>query len=715
MTGTGSIRVGRKLLLAALVAATLAGWAGSGPAARTRSFTATIDSLARGQADGVAVSGGGQLFLAPGLVRNEGKGGVMDAAQVWAAVADNAGNVFLGTGPEGRVVKLAPSGETSVVFTTDQPLVTALAITPQGDLLAGTAPGGEVYRIAPDGSGKLWSETGERYVWSLAVSPDGRVFAGTGEQGRILEIHRSGNTSPFFDSDEAHVVSLAALPDGGLLAGGAGRGLVYRVDAEGNALVLYDDELEEVAAVVPAEDGAVVAAFVASPEAEAQRPALRLRLPDGVEVGTTDENVASLEETRGPLLQGYIEGLPGQPEGREPPVRGKLVRIADDGESVELWRSTEERPFALLRAAAGELMFATGEPARVYRVDGDGDGDGALLSTLREAQATALVRVGRIVFLATSNPGAVYRVDPLQSEAGVFLSAPIDAGGLARWGSIRWRSSGDAGRVEIYTRTGNSAAPDATWSAWSPQLRLPQGSAIVNPDARYLQWRARFVGAQSAGVRLSGVTVLYEPHNRPPEIREFRLESDAYAVRGTATLAWSALDPDGDSLDLDVEYRRSGTADWATASTTAGDGDAPPTAGRWQWARRLWDTGEIEEGEYEVRAVASDAPANPPGQGRRVTKDLSRPLIVDRTPPRLSVGSGGGATIEVTVADDLSRVDRLELVRDGRTRYSLRATDGVCDSTRESFRFSPPGQGAGWILRGVDAAGNLSEVPLPGP
>ena len=33
------------------------------------------------------------------------------------------------------------------------------------------------------------------------------------------------------------------------------------------------------------------------------------RLPDGVQVGTTDEAVGTLEESTGPTLRGYIEGL----------------------------------------------------------------------------------------------------------------------------------------------------------------------------------------------------------------------------------------------------------------------------------------------------------------------------------------------------------------------------------------------------------------------
>jgi len=131
------------------------------------------------------VTSRGGLFLAPDLAPFADGSGSGREAHVWSVATDGAGNVFLGTGPEGRVVRLSPSGRTRLLFQVDEPMVTALAVLPGGDLLAGTAPEGRVYRILPDGGGAVWAETGERYVWSLLVAPDGGVYVGTGEQGVV--------------------------------------------------------------------------------------------------------------------------------------------------------------------------------------------------------------------------------------------------------------------------------------------------------------------------------------------------------------------------------------------------------------------------------------------------------------------------------------------------------------------------------------------------
>ena len=67
-----------------------------------------------------------------------------------------------------------------------------------------------------------------------------------------------------------------------------------------------------------------------------------------------------------------------------------------------------------------------------------------------------------------------------------------DAGTVATWGAIRWRAAAKPGRgARSSTRSGNTATPDETWSAWSKAYTAASGEQITSPNARYLQWRAR--------------------------------------------------------------------------------------------------------------------------------------------------------------------------------------------------------------------------------
>jgi hypothetical protein len=676
-------------------------------AAGIRTWSEDAAALARGLADGMAVSRDGWLYLAPRLSRIEAV--EAPAAQIWSLVADPAGGgLFAGTGPEGRVLRLSPPGRAAEHATLGPPLVTALAALPDGRLLAGTAPDGLVYRIGASGAAEVFCETGERYVWALVVTDSGEIYAGTGERGRVLRILPSGGTEVLFDGDEAHVVSLLALPGGELLAGGAARGLVYRIDREGNALVLHDDDLAEVVALAVQEDGAVIAATIAAAEEETRRPAVHLRLPEGAPLsGAADESVGMIDET---TVRGYIEGLAPREVLAPPRVRGRIVRIAADGSTRELWSSTQESPFCVAADAHGRVLFGTGEPARLHRIEPGGDV--ALLATLREAQVTALAEGSGSVYLATSNPAALYVVEERAAETASFVARPLDAGGPARWGSIRWQAEEAAGRTEFYTRTGNSEEPDATWSAWSPALTTAGGSPIVNPDGRYVQWRLRQSGGAGAGPRLAKVTLVYEPYNRPPELRDLRLDPAAPGTRAPLRLRWSARDADGDLPEITVRYRPVAGGAWSEAGVV-GVEEPGATTESWRPFEWSWDTTEVPEGEYEVGIVATDQPANPAGEGLLAAEQPTVRAVVDRTPPTVEVTIEPDGAWTIHAEDTHSDLRRLDLVRHGRVRFTARPLDGVCDSRVERYRLTQPEPGDGWSVRGVDAAGNVAERAVP--
>jgi hypothetical protein len=72
-------------------------------------------------------------------------------------------------------------------------------------------------------------------------------------------------------------------------------------------------------------------------------------------------------------------------------------------------------------------------------------------------------------------------------SSGSYLSRIFDAGQLAAWQKLAWSGNKPVGTsVVIETRTGNSPTPDESWSAWANVA--PDGT-ILNPPARYLQYR----------------------------------------------------------------------------------------------------------------------------------------------------------------------------------------------------------------------------------
>jgi sugar lactone lactonase YvrE len=688
-------------------------------AEQTRIATTAASELQRGEASGMAVSSRGRLFLAPRVTPLGKPLADGDPAQAFAAIFDPDGSLYLATGPDGALVKVSPTGQTSVLFRAEDPLVTALLRQTTGEILAATAPSGKIFKVRPDGRATVWCETKEHYVWALAPGPEDSVLAATGDRGRLLKIDRGGNASILFDSDEAHLVSLAPAPDGGTWVGSASHGLVYRIDAGGHAAVVYDDDdLPEAKALAVQQDGSLLVALDAAPAPEKRQPSVRIRVAGA---GAGGDARSELDDRSGSSIQGVIEGLPSREEGSEGGrLRGKIVRVGPDGAATELWTSAAEAPFSLAQDASGRALFVTGEPARLWRVEGPGDV--ALLTTLKEAQATALLRGPRTLAIVTSNPEATYTLDRDNPDAGSYASPPTDAGSLARWGTVSWRAEGQTGRVELQTRSGNSEDPDGTWSPWSPACVDADGSPIASPAGRYLQWRLRIAGGPGEGPRVSAVAATYATRNRPPALRDLRVEPGSGSVSAKATFRWSASDPDGDPVVVDVEARKAGSADWKSAarldpSPPKGGDPGAGNDGGFKDGRTTWDTTTWDEGVYDVRAVASDQGANPAGEGQDAKVDLGVVVRIDRTPPVIEAKRVAGGGVEVRVSDALSPIARLEVLDGGRAIAAPRPADGVCDGPRETFRLSAAdaGPAAARTLRATDAAGNSAEAPVPSP
>jgi len=208
--------------------------------------------------------------------------------------------------------------------------------------------------------------------------------------------------------------------------------------------------------------------------------------------------------------------------------------------------------------------------------------------------------------------------------------------------------------------------------------------------------------------RVEHVSVRYEPYNRRPRVEGFQVDPVDPERRETRTFRFATGDPDGDPLELWLEYRPAGAGPgaWASSAPSAATEDD----------KLEWETSLLDEGAYEVRGVASDRSANPAGEGfEAVARPASR-LVVDRSPPDLSIVEFRSDVARVRLEDAFSDIRALELLQDGRRRSTVRSDDGVCDSPRETFRVELPAGGTGgWSLRGIDAAGNSVGRPLAPP
>src|SRR3989475_4101133 len=203
--------------------------------------TRTYDDFRKGKLSNVSLTSDDELILAPrfDLAFNT------EQTLVWSGVADSKGNVYLGTGHDGKIFKIDPSGKGTMLADLSELDVLALAVDSKDVLYAGASPDGKVYKIE-NGTPQEFFDPHTKYIWSLVFDKQGRLLVGTGDKGVIYRVTPDGKGASFYDTDETHVVSMAIDRDGNLIAGGDPKGYVWRLSPEGKAFVLYDSGMREI-------------------------------------------------------------------------------------------------------------------------------------------------------------------------------------------------------------------------------------------------------------------------------------------------------------------------------------------------------------------------------------------------------------------------------------------------------------------------------------
>src|SRR5689334_24058175 len=286
--------------------------------------------LLKGDSRGVSISDTGVLMLAPKLTE------IFNTQQtyVWSSAIDNQGNVFLGTGHDGKIYKVSSAGTGSLLYDAAELDVTALAIARDGSVYAGTSPDGKVYRISPDGKADVYFDPGDKYIWSLAVMNDGSLAVGTGDTGKLYRV-RAANASPesslLANTNQTHVISLAVTPQGDLIAGTDSGGLVLRVSPEGKMFALFDTQLREIHALAPAADGSIYALALSDAAATAKTPSAPAATPAQPTEGATPATsvtITAIDES-GASVQG--QQTPARSRSDVSTARSAVFRILPDG------------------------------------------------------------------------------------------------------------------------------------------------------------------------------------------------------------------------------------------------------------------------------------------------------------------------------------------------------------------------------------------------
>ncbi len=708
--------------------------------------TSSRDDLLKGEARGVSVTDTGALMLAPRFAQ------VFDTEQayVWSSTVDPQGNVYLGTGHDGRIFKVTPDGKGALLYDAAELDVTALVVGRDGALYAGTSPDGKVYRIATDGKAADYFDPPDKYIWSLAVLQDGALAVGTGDSGKLYRVSVAGakpESSLLIDINETHVISLAVDARGNLIAGTDPSGLVLRISPDGKAFALLDAPLREIHALAPAADGAIYA-LALSDAATTARPAAPVANPStpagvsgaGGSVVVTSNVVVDDSGTAAAAQFGQ-QAQAARSRNELQNARSAVFRIQPDGGTDVLWSSTTVNAFSVASAPEGRaVLIGTSDKGRIYSVTDDGRDTLLLQST--EDQVSSLVVRGREVFAASSNQGKLFRFGAEANGEGTYESPVRDARVVSAWGRVWWQGRG---AVELQTRSGNTERPDMTWSDWSAPYRDPGGVAVTSPRARFIQWRAVLKGAPTGGgdARVENVSLAYQPRNVAPEVTSITTLPTGIALqsaiqvqadpnieaagfdpaliapvpqvpprrlfqRGAISLQWQAEDRNNDTLEYAVFYRAFSESAFHLLRDKLRDNFLTV------------DGAALGDGRYIFKVNATDAPDNAIDAALTGERQ-SEPVDIDNTPPIVRVAGDAimnGERVRARFqADDVGAgmIRRADVSVDGGPWRTVFPEDGIADSPHEAYAVELQITGAGEhtiSLRAFDASGNVGSARI---
>src|SRR5215207_4719465 len=498
--------------------AVMAAWAASTLLlASTPTFwtVSTQADFLKGDVENLSIDSDGRVFLGPATAQVA----ETSAPFLWTLLAGPDGTLWAGSGNEGQVLRIGRDGRTTTFFDAPEMEVHALAPAPNGGLYVATSPDGKIYQVAADGTSKTFFDPDDKYIWALAAGPEGSLFAATGEKGNIYRITADGKGALFYKTNTTNVVTLATDRAGNLLAGTESPGRIFRIDKDAKAFVLVDSPFKEIHAVRLGPDGTIyAAAFSGAPGGEDRAAQSITTSPEPPRAPVPSVSAEITAITVVDATSGMSSTPSSSPSSRARNAKGAIYRIRPDGLWDTLWEAADDWPFDLLIEPDGSVLVGTGKEGKIFRLSGD-PARATLLARASARQVTALVRdAGGRVIAATSNPGKVFALASARAATGSYESDVRDAGTVATWGAIRWRAVARPGEVEIFTRSGNTATPDETWSPWSKPYTLANGEKITSPNARYLQWKATLKGAPASGAAgsdpvLTSVTTAYLPRN----------------------------------------------------------------------------------------------------------------------------------------------------------------------------------------------------------
>ena len=606
---------------------------------------------------------------------------------IFAMAVDVSGRLLAGiSGKECRLCRLE-SGKMETVFEpdpNDAKYIFAVVLDESGNIYLGTGPEGRIYRLNSLGKKpEMIYDSRDKNILSLAVGPDGNIYAGSDTRGLVYKIHsrtgrdgsRTARTTVLYDSEQPEITALISILDGGISHPQASLEAATHPNTESSILYAAATSAKIVQTQTKFAAAALTSTSAGRPETEEKKPESAGEDNDAkkLEIADTQEQSEDKTPARKPPVR----------KGAKPSGVSHIYKITADGFVTDVF--AEAAVFFCLAETDGKLLVGTGNNASLYSVDPAAEQQMVIYEDEQAVQITAIALSGETVYLGTANPAKLLTLGSGFASEGTYTSDLIDAGQPATWGKLQLEAKIPQGcKVLVSARSGNvEDVNDPTFSDWSEPVEITAPVQLKCPLGRFCQYKLILqsqYGTESPLIR--EIAVASTVPNLAPQVESVavsRIKSSG--KEGVFKISFKAEDDNDDKLIYKIDFRKLGWTNWIQMKDEL---DA---------SSYEWDGKTVEDGRYEIRVTASDARSNT-SFTRLTGSRISEPVVVDNTGPVVESmkitsslkDNGEYRVLGVEVADRLSAIEKLEYTIDSNDDWiSTVPDDLVYDTTEETF------------------------------
>jgi outer membrane protein assembly factor BamB len=587
---------------------------------------------------------------------------------IFAMATDVAGRFLAGiSGKECRLCRLEGENMETIFEPNDAKYIFALALDDGGNIYLGTGPEGKIYQLNSLGKKpQLIYDSRDKNILSLAIGADGYLYAGSDTRGLVYKIHpRTKKVTVLYDSDQPEITVLLPVENS------------ESVGAVREPHVLYAAATS--ATIVQTQTQFAASTFSGTspgrPEAEDKSAESAGENKGDRKLEIANTKVASDAKP--------AAGPPPVRKGAKPSQASHIYKITQDGFVTDVFG--EAAVFFCLAEKDGKLLVGTGNNASLFSVDPAMEQQAVIYEDEQAAQITAIALAGDTVYLGTANPAKLITLGSGFASEGTYTSDLIDAGQPATWGKLQLEASVPQGcKVLLSVRSGNvQDVNDPTFSEWSEPAEITEPVQLQCPLGRFCQYKLILqsqYGTDSPLIR--EIAVACTVPNLAPQIESVTVSRTKGAGKdGVFKISYATKDDNGDKLVYKIDFRKLGRTNWIELKDEL-------EAASFEWDGKTVEDGryEIRITASDARSNTTLTKLTGSRVSEPVIVDNTGPVVKNMKITSSLKDDGKYRVLGIEVADELSAIDKLEYTIDSNDRWiSTVPDDLVYDTKDENF------------------------------